>query len=143
LPAEQYAIQTGQHPAITTEKNIARYREQLDKIGFAYDWDREVRTSDPEYYRRTQWTFGLIFESWYNKDTDKAEPISTLIQKFEENGTYGVNAHIDEDWYKELDMSKFPFFGEHFAGDFTATDWKSMNEEQQQLILMHFRLAYI
>lgn len=143
LPAEQYAIQTGQHPAITTEKNIARYREQLDKIGFAYDWDREVRTSDPEYYRWTQWIFGLIFESWYNKDTDKAEPISTLIQKFEENGTYGVNAHIDEDWYKELDMSKFPFFGEHFAGDFTATDWKSMNEEQQQLILMHFRLAYI
>jgi leucyl-tRNA synthetase len=143
LPAEQYAIQTGQHPAITTEQNIARYREQLDKIGFAYDWDREVRTSDPEYYRWTQWIFGLIFESWYNKDTDKAEPIGTLIQKFEENGTYGVNAHIDEDWYNELDRSKFPFFGQHFAGEFTATDWKSMNEEQQQLILMHFRLAYI
>lgn len=143
LPAEQYAIQTGQHPAITTEKNIARYREQLDKIGFAYDWDREVRTSEPDYYRWTQWIFGLIFESWYNKDTDKAEPITTLIQKFEENGTYGVNAHIDENWHEELDMSKFPFFGAHFAGEFTATDWKSMNEEQQQLILMHFRLAYI
>lgn len=142
LPAEQYAIQTGQHPAITTETNIARYREQLDKIGFAYDWDREVRTSDPDYYRWTQWIFGLIFESWYNLDTNKTEPISTLIAKFEENGTYGVNAFVDEDWYTKLDLFKF-HFGKNFEGDFTATDWKSLNEEQQQLILMHYRLAFI
>ncbi len=142
LPAEQYAIQTGQHPAITTETNIARYREQLDKIGFAYDWDREVRTSDPNYYRWTQWIFGLIFESWYNLDTNKTEPISALIAKFEENGTYGVNAFVDEDWYTKLDLFKF-HFGKNFEGDFTATDWKSLNEEQQQLILMHYRLAFI
>jgi len=142
LPAEQYAIQTGQHPAITTETNISRYREQLDKIGFAYDWDREVRTSDPDYYRWTQWIFGLIFESWYNLDTNKTEPISTLIAKFEENGTYGVNAFVDEDWYTKLDLFKF-HFGKNFEGDFTATDWKSLNEEQRQLILMHYRLAFI
>lgn len=142
LPAEQYAIQTGQHPEITTETNIKRYREQLDKIGFAYDWDREVRTSNPDYYRWTQWIFGEIYQSWYNKDTDKAEPISTLIKKFEGNGTYGVNAAMDEKWHEEIPSDKF-FFGEKFSGEFTATDWKSMNEEQQQLILMNFRLAYL
>lgn len=142
LPAEQYAIQTGQHPAITTENNIARYREQLDKIGFCYDWDREVRTSDPSYYKWTQWIFKQIYNSWYNKDTDKAEPISTLIQKFEENGNYNVNAALEEDWYKELPVDEF-FFGKAWEGDFSATDWKSMNKKQQSLLLMHYRLTYL
>lgn len=142
LPAEQYAIQTGQHPAITTANNIARYREQLDKIGFCYDWDREVRTSDPDYYEWTQWIFALIYNSWYNKDSDKAEPIETLIAKFEENGSYGVNAAIDDKWYESLPTDKF-FFGAHFKGEFTSTDWKSMTEEQQQLLLMQFRMAYL
>lgn len=142
LPAEQYAIQTGQHPEITTEANIRRYREQLDKIGFAYDWDREVRTSSPDYYRWTQWIFQVIYNSWFNKDSQKAEPIESLIHKFETNGSYSVNAAVDEKWYEELDHEKF-FFGKGFQGEFTATDWKSMNKEQQQLLLMHFRLAYL
>jgi len=142
LPAEQYAIQTGQHPAVTTAHNIARYRQQLDQIGFSYDWEREVRTSDPSYYKWTQWIFGLIYNAWYNQETDRAEPIDSLIAKFESNGTYGVHAVCDEDWYKQLDAARF-FFGPNFEGEFTATDWKSMNEEQQQLILMHFRLAYL
>ncbi|MFN0030828.1 MAG: leucine--tRNA ligase [Flavobacteriales bacterium] len=142
LPAEQYAIQTGQHPEITTKTNIARYREQLDKIGFAYDWDREVRTSNPDYYKWTQWIFALIYNSWFNKDTNKAENISTLIKKFEENGNQNVNAVCDDDWFAQLPKEKF-FFGNDFAGDFTATDWTSMNEEQQQLLLMHFRMAYL
>lgn len=142
LPAEQYAIQTGQHPAVTTKNNIERYRGQLDQIGFSYDWEREVRTSDPSYYKWTQWIFGLIYNAWYNKTTDRAESIDTLIAKFAEHGTYGVDAECDEDWYKQLDLSKF-FFGPHFSGEFTATDWNSMNDEQQQLILMHFRLAYL
>ena len=86
LPAEQYAIQTGQHPAITTEANIKRYREQLDQLGFSFDWGREVRTSDPAYYRWTQWIFMQLFNSWYNKKTDRAEPISTLIAAFEKGG---------------------------------------------------------
>ncbi|MFN6379405.1 MAG: leucine--tRNA ligase, partial [Flavobacteriales bacterium] len=142
LPAEQYAIQTGQHPAITTSRNIERYREQLDKMGFCYDWDREVRTSDPSYYQWTQWIFKLIYNSWYNKDTDRAEAIETLISKFEENGNYGVNAAIDEDWHKNIDLSKF-FFSKNWEGDFSSTDWKSMNEELQQLILMQYRLTYL
>jgi len=142
LPAEQYAIQTGQHPEITTRVNIDRYRQQLDRIGFAYDWDREVRTSDPEYYRWTQWIFGQIFNAWFNNDTNRAEHIDTLIEKFDTNGSYSVNAAIEADWHKELSTEKF-FFGDHFEGEFTATDWKSMNEEQQQLILMHYRLAYL
>jgi leucyl-tRNA synthetase/very-short-patch-repair endonuclease len=142
LPAEQYAIQTGQHPEITTQTNIARYRQQLDRIGFAYDWNREVRTSDPEYYQWTQWIFGQIFNAWFNKDTNRAEHIDTLIEKFNANGTYGVNAAQDANWYENLPKEKF-FFGNHFEGEFTATDWKSMNEEQQQLILMHYRLAYL
>ena len=142
LPAEQYAIQTGQHPEITTQTNIARYREQLDRIGFAYDWNCEVRTSDPEYYQWTQWIFGQIFNAWFNKDTNQAEHIDSLIEKFKINGTYSVNAAIEADWHKELPTEKF-FFGQHFEGEFTATDWKSMNEEQQQLILMHYRLAYL
>jgi len=142
LPAEQYAIQTGQHPEITTQTNIARYRQQLDRIGFAYDWNRVVRTSDPEYYQWTQWIFGQIFNAWFNKDTNRAEHIDTLIEKFTRNGTYGVNAKQDDNWYENIPKEKF-FFGNHFEGEFTATDWKSMNEEQQQLILMHYRLAYL
>jgi leucyl-tRNA synthetase len=143
LPAEQYAIETGQHPAITTENNIARYRQQLDQIGFCYDWDREVRTSEPSYYKWTQWIFSELFESWYNTDTDKAEPISSLEEKFATNGTYNVNAAMDEHWWKLLSKEEFPFFGEHFSSEFTATDWKSMSDRQKQLILMHYRLTYL
>src|SRR5690606_32087670 len=95
LPAEQYAIQTGQHPAITTETNIKRYREQLDKIGFSFDWSREVRTSDPEYYKHTQWIFIQLFNSWYNKNSNKAEDISTLIYIFEKDGNAYINAVSD------------------------------------------------
>jgi leucyl-tRNA synthetase len=126
LPAEQYAIQTGQHPAITTETNIKRYREQLDKIGFSFDWDREVRTSNPEYYKWTQWIFIQLFNSWYNKDTDKAESICTLIQKFEENGNAGINAVSDEN-----------------ITAFTAQDWKNYSKEQQERILLKYRLTYL
>ena len=125
LPAEQYAIQTGQHPAITTEKNIQRYREQLDKIGFCYDWDREIRTCDPEYYRWTQWAFIQMFKHWYNNDTDKAEPIDTLIDKFNTNGNISVNAAC------------IP------TRAFTANEWKAMNEKEQQEILMNYRIAYL
>ena len=143
LPAEQYAIETGQHPALTTEQNINRYREQLDLIGFCYDWNREVRTSDPKYYKWTQWIFAELFDSWYDLDQDKAAPISELISLFEKNGTYNVNAGIDDGWWKELDMKEFPHFGQYFEGEFSATDWKSMTERQQQLILMNFRLTYL
>lgn len=126
LPAEQYAIQTGQHPAITTETNINRYREQLDNIGFSYDWSREVRTSDPSFYKWTQWIFMQLFNSWYNKDADKAESIDTLIQKFETSGTQGVNASCDEDILS-----------------FTAEEWKAFTEEEQQRELLKYRLAYL
>ncbi len=126
LPAEQYAIQTGQHPKITTEQNIARYRQQMDKIGFSFDWDREVRTSDPEYYKWTQWIFIQIFNSWYNKTIDKAENISTLIAEFEANGNSNENAVCDDD-----------------VVSFTANDWKSFSEKQQSDILMKYRLAYL
>lgn len=125
LPAEQYAIQTGQHPAITTEQNIARYRDQLDKIGFSFDWDREVRTSSPEYYKWTQWIFKQIFNSWYNVKTDKAESIDSLIAEFEQNGNSGVKAVSD------------------FANLFTAEDWKNYSEKEQSDILMEYRLAYL
>ncbi|MFT5184676.1 MAG: leucyl-tRNA synthetase [Flavobacteriales bacterium] len=143
LPAEQYAIQTGQHPAITTEKNVNRYREQLDQMGFCYDWSREVRTSSPDYYKWTQWIFKQLFNAWYSKDSNKAESIDTLIEKFEANGSYNVNAEIDELWWKKLDSSEFTLFGEHFAGEFTATDWKSFTDRQKQLVLMHFRLTFL
>ena len=143
LPAEQYAIQTGQHPALTTEENINRYRGQLDQIGFNYDWNREVRTSNPAYYKWTQWIFGELFNSWYNKDTNKADSIANLIALFEKNGTYNVNAAIEDNWWKDLSAQDFPMFGEHFAGEFTATDWKSFTDKQQSLVLMHFRLAYL
>lgn len=126
LPAEQYAIQTGQHPAITTEANIKRYREQLDKIGFSFDWDREVRTSNPEYYKWTQWIFIQLFNSWYNKDTDKAESICTLIQKFEADGNANVNAVSDDS-----------------IAVFTADDWNGYSKEEQERILLKYRLTYL
>jgi leucyl-tRNA synthetase len=141
LPAEQYAIQTGQHPAVTTERNIARYREQLDKLGFSYDWSREVRTSNPSYYRWTQWIFSLIYRSWYNLDTDRAEPVENLVDKFAENGNYNVNAVCEDGWWKEI-RDEF-FFGPDWEGDFSATDWLSMTKKQQELILMQYRLTYL
>ncbi|MFT5566213.1 MAG: leucyl-tRNA synthetase, partial [Glaciecola sp.] len=144
LPAEQYAIETGQHPAVTTKNNIARYRSQLDKLGMCYDWSREVRTSDPKYFRWTQWIFKELYNSWYNLDSGKAEPIETLIAKLEDNGNYNINAHLDENWYKELNIEKYNFpFGEFWEGGLTAVDWKSMTEEQQQVILLHYRMAYL
>ena len=125
LPAEQYAIQTGQHPAITTQNNINRYREQLDKIGFSFDWSREIRTCDPEYYHWTQWAFQKMFASYYNNQTQKAAPIAELIQAFEANGTEGVDAACSE----EL--------------SFTAEQWRGMMERQQQETLMNYRIAYL
>lgn len=125
LPAEQYAIQTGQHPAITTDRNIARYREQLDKIGFSFDWDREVRTSDPSYYKWTQWIFIQLFNSWYNRKTDKAEPIAALEKEFAANGNGSVQAvHSCEE-------------------TFSGTEWTSFNEKKQQQILLDYRLTYL
>ncbi|SED93935.1 leucyl-tRNA synthetase [Tenacibaculum sp. MAR_2010_89] len=126
LPAEQYAIQTGQHPAITTETNIKTYRRQLDNIGFSFDWSREVRTSSPEYYKWTQWIFTQLFNSWYNKDTDKAEDVSTLILKFEAEGNANINAVSDED----IDV-------------FSADEWKSFSSEKQQEILLQYRLTFL
>jgi leucyl-tRNA synthetase len=125
LPAEQYAIQTGQHPAITTDQNIARYRDQLDKIGFSFDWDREVRTSSPEYYKWTQWIFKQIFNSWYNTKTDKAESIDSLIAAFETNGNANIQAVTE------------------FTDTFTAADWKNYSEKEKSDVLMEYRLAYL
>ncbi|WP_285010772.1 leucine--tRNA ligase [Pedobacter faecalis] len=126
LPAEQYAIQTGQHPAITTETNINTYRRQLDKIGFSFDWSREVRTSDPQYYKWTQWIFMQLFSSWYNLETDRAEDISTLIEKFNSSGTEGVRAVCDEDVQQLL-----------------PSDWAAMTAEQKQAELLKYRLTYL
>ena len=142
LPAEQYAIQTGMHPEISTEANIRRYRKQLDKIGFSFDWDREVRTSDPSYYKWTQQIFCIIYNSWFNKKTTRAEHISTLIEAFERNGNYEVDAACEENWHKHLPKEKF-FFGAAFDGTFSATDWHSMNLDQRELILMHYRMTYL
>ena len=125
LPAEQYAIQTGQHPAITTEENIARYRDQLDKIGFSFDWDREVRTSSPEYYKWTQWIFKQLFDCYYDNSTNKAERISTLIAQFEVHGNVGVNACSDSEMV------------------FSASDWNNFKETQKEEILQEYRLAYL
>lgn len=125
LPAEQYAIQTGQHPAVTTEKNINRYREQLDKIGFCYDWSREIRTCDPEYYKWTQWAFIKMFESYYCNDAQKALPIADLVKRFAVKGTDGLNAACSE----EL--------------SFTADEWNAKTEKEQQEILMNYRIAYL
>ncbi len=126
LPAEQYAIQTGQHPKITTENNIAVYRKQLDKIGFSFDWDREVRTSNPDYYKWTQWIFIQIFNSWYNKNTNKAETISSLISEFEANGNANINAHCDDD-----------------VKSFTAQQWQTFSEKEKSDVLMAYRMAYL
>ena len=125
LPAEQYAIQTGQHPAITTVKNIERYREQLDKIGFSFDWSREIRTCDPEYYHWTQWAFIKMFNSYYCNDEQQARPIEELISAFETTGTEGMNVACGE----EL--------------SFTADEWKAKSEKEQQEILMNYRIAYL
>ena len=143
LPAEQYAIQTGQHPAITTEANTDRYRDQMQKIGFSFDWSREVMTSDPSYYKWTQWVFGRLFESWFDRDAGKAKLLSELIAAFKSNGNFSINPACDDNWWEGLDMALFPHFGEYFAGTFTATDWKSFNEAQKNAILMQFRLAYL
>jgi len=124
LPAEQYAIQTGQHPAITTEENITRYREQLDKIGFSYDWSREVRTCEPNYYKWTQWAFIKMFDHWFNNKTQKAEPISELVKLFETDGNSTVDATNNQ------------------TEQFWATDWKSYSDEHKQRILLNYRLAY-
>ena len=125
LPAEQYAIQTGTHPAITTEKNINRYREQMDKIGFCYDWDREVRTSDPHYYKWTQWTFIQLFNSYYCNKCKKAQPISQLIDYLCKNGTEGLDVACTKPM------------------TFTAKEWNAMSEREQQETLMNYRLAYL
>ncbi|MBR3609746.1 MAG: leucine--tRNA ligase [Bacteroidales bacterium] len=125
LPAEQYAIQTGQHPAITTQKNIERYRNQLDKIGFCFDWNREVRTCEPGYYRWTQWAFVQMFNSYYDKTEDKAMPIKALIDKFTKEGTYNLNVACSE----EL--------------EFTAEEWNTMSKVEQEKVLLNYRIAYL
>lgn len=124
LPAEQYAIQTGQHPLITTQQNIERYRSQLDKIGFSFDWEREVRTCDPKYYHWTQWTFVKMFESYYDTKKNKALPISLLIEQLEKDGTNNIHAATSNE------------------ESISAEEWKAMNEEEQQRFLMHYRIAY-
>ena len=126
LPAEQYAIQTGQHPAITTETNIKRYREQLDQLGFSFDWSREVRTSDPSYYKWTQWVFIQLFDSWYNKKTDKAESIESLVTEFEKNGNQSIEAACDDD-----------------TPMFSSKDWKAFSDKEKQRILLKYRLTYL
>lgn len=125
LPAEQYAIQTGQHPEVTTFRNIDRYRSQLDKIGFCYDWDREIKTCDPKYYKWTQWAFIQMFNSYFDRKENKACPISELIVKFEADGTKGVDAACSKDM------------------EFTADEWKAMSEKEQSDVLMNYRIAYL
>ncbi|MDR0412178.1 MAG: leucine--tRNA ligase, partial [Dysgonamonadaceae bacterium] len=125
LPAEQYAIQTGQHPAVTTEQNIRRYREQLDKIGFSFDWNREVRTCDPSYYKWTQWAFIRMFESYYCRDTQRARPIAELAGRFETQGARNLNVACTEDL------------------QFSAAEWKARSEKEQQETLMNYRIAYL
>ena len=124
LPAEQYAIQTGQHPAVTTEKNIARYREQLDRIGFSYDWSREIRTCDPEYYKWTQWAFLKMFESWFDNDQQKARPIAELEAAFAQGGSAAVNAACG------------------YVNPFTAEQWAAFSEKEKSAVLMQYRIAY-
>lgn len=126
LPAEQYAIQTGQHPEKTTKENIARYREQLDKIGFSFDWSREVRTSNADYYKWTQWIFIQLFESWYNNKSNKAESIQTLIEEFQKNGNTQVDAVCDDE-----------------VKSFSALEWNAFSSEEQQRILLQYRLTYL
>ena len=124
LPAEQYAIQTGKHPAATTDKNIARYREQLDRIGFSYDWSREVRTCDPKYYKWTQWAFLRMFDSYYRNDIRKACPVSELVERFSEKGTEGLDAACSKDL------------------EFTAGEWNAMSDKEKSDVLMNYRIAY-
>jgi leucyl-tRNA synthetase len=126
LPAEQYAIQTGQHPAITTETNIKRYREQLNRMGFSFDWSREVRTSDPSYYRWTQWIFSLLFDAWYDKSQDKARDMATLVAHLEKHGTNNLEAVCDED-----------------IPALTAAAWRQMDATAQEQFLLHYRLTYL
>ncbi|MBC8111712.1 MAG: leucine--tRNA ligase [Verrucomicrobia bacterium] len=126
LPAEQYAIQTGQHPAITTEENINTFKKQLRNIGFSYDWDREIRTSSPDFYKWTQWIFIKLFHSFYNKNTDKAEPIENLIAHFENHGTENLKAHAEEN-----------------TPQFSVSGWKNFSETEKQKILLNYRLAYL
>lgn len=125
LPAEQYAIQTGQHPAITTDENIARYKEQLKALGFSYDWSRELRTSDPQFYKWTQWIFKLIYNSWYNCDSNKAESIESLVASFEKNGNAEINAACDSD-----------------TPIISSAEWNALSEKEQQLFLLKYRLTY-
>ncbi|MDE6464773.1 MAG: class I tRNA ligase family protein, partial [Muribaculaceae bacterium] len=125
LPAEQYAIQTGQHPEVTTRQNIARYCEQLNKIGFSFDWSRSIRTCDPEFYRWTQWAFLKMFQSWYDRSAQKARPIEELVACFGKSGTEGINAAGT----KEL--------------AFTAAEWNAMDEKTKSDTLMNYRLAYL
>jgi leucyl-tRNA synthetase len=125
LPAEQYAIQTGQHPKVTTDENLARYREQLDQIGFSFDWDREIRTCEPKYYKWTQWIFGQLFNAWFNKDSQKSQNIDQLIASFEIEGNADVNAACEE------------------TPIFTAKEWKGKTEKEQSDILLNYRLAYL
>ena len=125
LPAEQYAIQTGQHPAITTENNIKRYREQLDKLGLSFDWDRMVRTDNPSYYKWTQWGFIQLFSSYYCYDAQQARPVSELVECFSIQGSKGLNVACTE------------------VLDFSAEEWKGKSEKEQQEILMNYRLAYL
>jgi len=126
LPAEQYAIQTGQHPALTTKANINRYREQLDKIGFSFDWDREVRTSSADYYKWTQWIFGLLFNAWYDKKEDKSMPLAALISQFETQGNQGVEAVTETE-----------------VALFSAAEWKAVSAKGQEEILQQYRLTYL
>lgn len=124
LPAEQYAIQTGQHPAVTTEQNIARYREQLDKIGFSFDWDREVRTCDPGYYKWTQWAFLEMFSHWYDRSKQQARPVAELTAAFETSGTEGLDAACTTEMH------------------FTAAEWNAKSEREKEQILQNYRLAF-
>ncbi|PTX45304.1 leucyl-tRNA synthetase [Christiangramia gaetbulicola] len=126
LPAEQYAIQTGQHPAVTTENNIARYREQLDKIGFSFDWSREVRTSEPDYYKWTQWIFIQLFESWYDQEAEKSRPISELEEIFSSEGNTRVNAACDND-----------------TEEFSAAEWNKYSADEKEQVLLKYRLTYL
>ena len=126
LPAEQYAIQTGQHPAKTTETNINRYREQLDRIGFSFDWNREFRTSDPSYYRWTQWIFMQLFNSWYDNKADQAKPIDELIEHLRQHGTQNLDADCDEN-----------------TPSITAHEWNALSSDEQQTHLLHYRMTYL
>jgi leucyl-tRNA synthetase len=124
LPAEQYAIQTGQHPATTTDNNIQRYRQQMDKIGFCYDWDREVKTSDPTYYKWTQWAFIQMFNHYFDNNIKSAQPVENLVREFEINGNRKVNAANSAHYF------------------FSAAEWKAYTEREKQEILLDYRLAY-